>query len=89
MRRDIEHVELLAALHASGAASAEDEAELQALLEQDPSLQRIVSEFRDSIVALASSVEPIETSPKSLAEIHAKIDDGGIRARLRRWFTRR
>ena len=83
-----ERAELLAALHAAGAASEEDEAELRVLLEEDPSLGVVVSDFRDSIVALASSVEPIETSPKTIAKIRAEIQGGGVLARIRRWFSR-
>jgi len=46
--------------------------------------------YEDSIVALASSVEPIETSPKTLAKIQKKIegDQGGFLGRLRRWFSK-
>ena len=83
-----ERAELLAALHAAGAASEEDEAELRALLEEDPSLESVVSDFRDSIVALASSVEPIETSPKTFAKIRAEIEGEGVLARIRRWLSR-
>lgn len=90
MTDDRERAELLAALHAAGAASEEDEAELDAMLQADPSLEEVVSEFRDSIVALASSFEPIETSPKTLSQIQKKIarERGGMLARLRRWFSK-
>ena len=90
MSDDRERAELLAALHAAGAASDEDDAELQALLEADPSVEEFVSEFCDSIVALASSVEPIETSPKTLVKIQKKIegDQGGFLGRLRRWLSK-
>ena len=39
MSDEKERAELLAALHAAGAASEEDEKELQALLEADPALE--------------------------------------------------
>lgn len=86
-----ERAELLAALHAAGAASEEDERELQALLEADPSLEAVVRDFRDSIAALASSFDPLETSPKTLRKIQKKIDreKGGLLTRLRRLFSRR
>ena len=82
--------ELLAALHAAGAASEEDEKELQALLEADPSLVEVVRDFQDSIAALASSFEPLETSPKTLGEIQKKIarEKGGFLGWLRSWFSK-
>ncbi len=61
MSEEKERAELLAALHAAGAASEEDEQELAALLEADPRLQQVVQDFEDSIAALASSFEPLET----------------------------
>lgn len=83
-----ERLELLAALHAAGAASAEDEADLQQLLEADPSLAGVVAEFRDSIVALASSVEPIETSAQTFRSIRRRVreEEGSW---LERWLRRR
>jgi anti-sigma-K factor RskA len=85
-----ERAELLAALHAAGAASEEDEKELQALLEADPSLEEVVRDFRDSIAALASSFEPLETSPKTLGQIQKQIarEKGGWLARLRGWLSK-
>ncbi len=85
-----ERAELLAALHAAGAASAEDERELAALLEADPSLAEVVREFEDSIAALASSFEPLETSAKTLGKIKKRIaeDKGGLLSRLRAWFSK-
>ena len=85
-----ERAELLAALHAAGAASEEDEQELAALLRADPSLEQVVRDFEDSIAALASSFEPLETSPKTLGKIKKQIaqDKGGVAARLRAWFSR-
>lgn len=90
MNDDKERAELLAALHAAGAASEEDEKELQALLEADPTLERVVREFQDSIAALASSFEPLETSPKTLGQIQKQIarEKGGLFSRLRSWFSR-
>ncbi len=90
MSDDKERAELLAALHAAGAASEEDERELTALLEADPSLEQVVREFEDSIAALASSFEPLETSPKTLGEIKKQIaqDKGGVLSRLRAWFSK-
>ena len=86
-----ERAELLAALHAAGAASEEDEKELQALLEADPSLEEVVKDFQDSIAALASSFEPLETSPKTL-RADPKEDRprqrGGFLSRLRSWFSK-
>jgi anti-sigma-K factor RskA len=85
-----ERAELLAALHAAGAASEEDEKELQALLEADPSLEEVVKDFQDSIAALASSFEPLETSPKTLGRIQKKIarERGGFISRMRSWFSK-
>jgi anti-sigma-K factor RskA len=90
MSNEKERAELLAALHAAGAASQEDEEELAALLEADPGLQEVVRDFRDSITALASSFEPLETSPKTLGEIQKKIarHKGGFLSRLRSWFSK-
>lgn len=90
MSDEKERAELLAALHAAGAASEEDEKELQTLLEADPNLQELVRDFRDSITALASSFEPLETSPKTLVEIQKKIgrQKGGFFGRLRGWFSK-
>lgn len=91
MNEHKERAELLAALHAAGAASDEDERELEALLEADPSLREVVRDFQDSIMALASSFEPLETSPKTLGQIKKKIakDRGGWLDRLRRRFWKR
>lgn len=85
-----ERAELLAALHAAGAASEEDEKELEALLEADPSLREVVRDFQDSITALASSFDPLETSPKTLSQIQKKIakEKGGLLSRLRSWLSR-
>jgi anti-sigma-K factor RskA len=85
-----ERAELLAALHAAGAASDEDEAELEALLEADPSLEVVVRDFQDSIAALASSFEPLQTPPKTFASIQKEIakENGGLLGRLRSWFFR-
>jgi anti-sigma-K factor RskA len=85
-----ERAELLAALHAAGAASEEDEKELQALLEADPSLEEVVKDFQDSIAALASSFEPLETSPKTFGRIQKKIarERGGFISRMRSWFSK-
>jgi len=83
-----ERAELLAALHAAGAASEEDERELEALLAADPSLVEVVKDFQDSIAALASSFDPLETSSKTLGKIQQQIakEKGGILSRLRGWF---
>ena len=85
-----ERAELLAALHAAGAASEEDEKELQALLEADPSLEEVVKDFQDSIAALASSFEPLETSPRTFGRIQKKIarQRGGFISRMRSWFSK-
>jgi len=90
MSDEQERAELLAALHAAGAASEEDEQELQRLLEADPSLEEVVRDFQDSIAALASSFEPLETSPKTLGQIQKKIakEKGGLLGRLRSWFSK-
>jgi anti-sigma-K factor RskA len=90
MSDDKERAELLAALHAAGAASEEDEKELAALLEADPSLEEVVKDFEDSIAALASSFEPLETSPKTLGKIKKQIahEKGGLVARVRSWFSK-
>ena len=90
MSEQKERAELLAALHAAGAASEEDDKELAALLEADPSLEQVVKEFEDSIAALASSFEPLETSPKTLGKIKKQIaqDKGGVLARVRSWFSK-
>jgi anti-sigma-K factor RskA len=85
-----ERAELLAALHAAGAASEEDEKELQALIEADPTLEDVVRDFQDSITALASSFDPLETSPKTLSQIQKKIakEKGGLLSRLKGWLSR-
>ena len=90
MSEETERAELLAALHAAGAASEEDEKELAALLEDDPSLEQVVKDFEDSIAALASSFDPLETSPKTLGKIKRQIaqEQGGVFARLRAWFSK-
>ena len=90
MSEQEERAELLAALHAAGAASEEDERELAALLEADPSLDRVVAEFEESIAALASSFEPLEAPRETLTEIKKQIgqDVGGLLARLRRWWSK-
>ncbi len=90
MSDEKERAELLAALHAAGAASEEDERELQALLDADPALEEVVRDFQDSITALASSFEPLETSPNTLGEIRKKIarEKGGFFSRLRSWFSK-
>ena len=90
MSDEKERAELLAALHAAGAASEEDEQELQALLEADPRLEDVVRDFQDSIAALASSFEPLETSPKTLVQIQKKIakEKGGLLGRLRSWLSK-
>ena len=91
MSDEQERAELLAALHAAGAASEEDEKELQALLEADPSLEEVVRDFQDSIAALASSFEPLETSPETLGKIQKRIarEKGGLLSRLRGWLSKR
>ena len=85
-----ERAELLAALHAAGAASGDDERELAALLEADPELQKIVEDFEDSIAALASSFDPLEASPRTLGNIKKQIaqDRGGFLGRLRRMLSK-
>ena len=86
-----ERAELLAALHAAGAASEEDERELEALLAADPSLVEVVREFEDSIAALASSFDPLETSSRTLGKIQKQIakEKGGLFSRVRAWFGKR
>ena len=90
MSDEQERAELLAALHAAGAASKEDEKELQALLKADPSLEKVVRDFNDSITALASSFDPLETPPRTLGNIQKQIarEKGGFLARLRGWFSK-
>lgn len=90
MNEERERAELLAALHAAGAASEEDEKELEALLAADPSLARVVKDFQDSIAALASSFDPLETSSRTLGKIQKQIakEKGGILSRLRAWFSK-
>ena len=90
MSDEKERAELLAALHAAGAASEEDEKELEALLAADPALAAVVADFQDSIMALASSFEPLETSPKTLGQIQKKIarEKGGLLGRLRSWLSK-
>lgn len=85
-----ERVELLAALHAAGAASEEDERELEALLEADPALEQIVKDFEDSITALATSFDPLQTPPKTLRQIQKKISrqKPGVLNRMRGWFSK-
>lgn len=90
MNDEKERAELLAALHAAGAASEDDEKELQGLLEADPSLEKVVRDFQDSITALASSFDPLETPPMTLGKIQKKIaqEKGGFLGRLRSWFSK-
>lgn len=90
MSEDKERAELLAALHAAGAASDEDEQELEALLEADPSLREVVRDFEDSIAALASSFDPLETSSRTLGKIQKQInkEKGGVLAKLRGLFSK-
>ena len=90
MSNQKERAELLAALHAAGAASEEDERELEALLAADPSLEAVVRDFQDSIAALASSFEPLETSSRTLGKIQQQIakEKGGFMARLKSWFSK-
>ena len=90
MSEQKERAELLAALHAAGAASEEDERELAELVQADPSLKQVVKEFEDSIAALASSFEPLETSPKTLGKIKRQIaqEKGGVVSRIRGWFSK-
>lgn len=78
--------ELLAALHAAGAASEEDEAALEQMLAEDPDLESMVTEFRDSIVAVASSVEPIEAPGDGLSAIQQRVRAG--RSSWTDWFAR-
>ena len=60
------------------------------MLESDPSLEQVVKEFEDSIAALASSFEPLETSPQTLGKIKKQIaeEQGGVVRRIRRWFSK-
>jgi len=90
MNEQQERAELLAALHAAGAASEEDEKELKALLAADPSLVEVVKDFQDSIAALASSFDPLETSSRTLGKIQKQIakEKGGILSRLRARFSK-
>lgn len=90
MNEQQERAELLAALHAAGAASEEDEKELEALLAADPSLSEVVRDFQDSITALASSFEPLETSSRTLGKIQNQIakEKGGMLSRVRSWFRK-
>ena len=90
MTDETERAELLAALYAAGAASEDDERELRALLADDPGLQRLVREFEESIAALASGCEPLETSPAALRQIRKAIDPKkpGLLRRLLHWFSR-
>jgi anti-sigma-K factor RskA len=90
MSDEKERAELLAALHAAGAASEEDEKELQALLAADPSLEQVVNDFQDSIAALASSFDPLETPPRTLGKIQREIarEKGGFLNRVRSWFSK-
>ena len=90
MSEDKERAELLAALHAAGAASEEDERELEALLEADPALRQVVQDFEDSIAALASSFEPLETPPATLGKIKTEIarEKGSVMARLIAWLSK-
>ncbi len=91
MNEKQERAELLAALHAAGAASEEDEQELAALLADDPELEKVVRDFEDSIAALATSFDPMETPPRTLDQIQKKIaeEKGGVFARLRSFFSKR
>ena len=90
MNEQGERAELLAALHAAGAASEDDERELAELLEANPALERVVREFEDSITALASSFDPLETSAGTLGKIQREIarEKGGLFVRLRAWLSR-
>jgi len=90
MNEEQERAELLAALHAAGAASEEDEKELEALLAADPSLLEVVRDFQDSIAALASSFDPLETSSRTLGKIQKQIakEKDGIFSRLCGWFRK-
>jgi len=90
MSDEKERAELLAALHAAGAASEEDEKELATLLAADPSLEQVVKDFQDSIAALASSFDPLETPPRTLGKIQREIarEKGGFLNRVRSWFSK-
>lgn len=85
-----ERAELLAALHAAGASSEEDDRELQALVAADPSLRKVVKDFEDSITALATSFDPLQTPPRTLRQIQKRIarQKPGVLSRLRSWFSR-
>lgn len=85
-----ERAEMLAALHAAGAASDDDEKELAALIADDPDLEKIVRDFEDSIAALATSFDPMETPPRTLGQIQKKIakEKGGVLSRLRSFFSK-
>ena len=85
-----QRAELLAALHVSGAASVEEEEELRALMRTDPALEALVTDFRDSIAALASSCEPLQTSPNTLRRIRSEVErhKGGLWKRVRDWLFR-
>lgn len=91
MSDERERAELLAALHAAGAASPEDEQELEALLDADPSLRKLVREFEDSITALAASFEPVEAPRTTLLDVQREISPQkqGVLARLRQWLSKR
>jgi anti-sigma-K factor RskA len=90
MNEKQERAELLAALHAAGAASEEDEEELEALLALDPALADVIKDFQDSIAALASSFDPLETPSRTLGKIQKQIakEKGGVLNRLRARFTK-
>lgn len=90
MSEQQERAELLAALHAAGAASEEDEQELGALLAADPSLEQVVVEFEESIAALASSFDPLATPGKTFGAIKKQINQekGGLLARVRGWLSK-
>jgi anti-sigma-K factor RskA len=90
MNEKQERAEMLAALHAAGAASEDDEKELATLLADDPELEKIVRDFEDSIAALATSFDPMETPPRTLGQIQKKIakEKGGLLSRLRSVFSK-
>lgn len=90
MNEQQERAELLAALHAAGAATEEDEKELEALIAADPSLVEVVKDFQDSIAALASSFDPLETSSRTLGKIQKQIakEKGRVLSRIRGWFSK-
>ncbi len=85
-----ERAELLAALQAAGAASNEDDQELEALLVADPNLRTVVRDFQDSITALATSFDPLQTPPQTLRKIQKQIarEKPGVLNRLRGWFSK-